>query len=165
MILERESIARATVMPTAQCSSVETCFLYSRSKRLSSAGHTRKEGSARSTFEAVAAQEFGMLGFGIKIAEARDENTSGLAVFVDGIASGEHGEKARCADASEVVHQVMAEHSRTVSQALRMMLRFGIEENARRSKVRQPHESWHQLRTFARDPLNKSTSLALQFLP
>src|SRR6267142_6743584 len=95
-------------------------------------GHTRKERSARSTFKAIATQEFRVLCCLIEITEARDENPGSLAIFIDGIATGKHREETRSADASEVVHKVTAEHSRTISQPLRMLLRAGIEEKPRR---------------------------------
>src|SRR5258708_28480334 len=95
-------------------------------------GHTRKERSARATFKAIAAQEFRVLCFRIKIAEAGDENSGSFAVFVDRIAPGKRVEKPRGPNSSEVVHKVTAKHSRTVSQSPRMLLRAGIEEDARR---------------------------------
>src|SRR2546422_5886226 len=93
--------------------------------------HTGKQRRARSTFKAIAAQEFRMPRFLIKIPEARDENSSSFAVFVEGIATGKQREKTRGANSSEVIHKVSAEHSRTISEAVRMLLRAGIEENAR----------------------------------
>src|SRR6267142_4898014 len=68
-------------------------------------GHTRKERSTRATFKAIAAQEFRVLCFLIKIPKARDKNSSSFAVFIDGIAPGKHREKPRGADSSEVVHK------------------------------------------------------------
>src|SRR6267143_6683723 len=94
-------------------------------------GHTRKERSARATFKAIAAQEFRVLCFRIKIAETRDENSSCFAVFVDWIAPGKRVEKSRGADTSEVVHKVTAKHSGIVSQSPRMLLRTRIEQDAR----------------------------------
>ena len=74
--------------------------------------HPREGTDGRTAFVTIAAQEARMFRLMIQIAEARDENARRFAVFVNGIASGQHWEDACCARAAKMVNQIMPQHAR-----------------------------------------------------